>query len=78
MAVRLINPFEAAVSSPEFRALAWSIVEDFPSRMGYHVFTWSVAMLALGHLGSVFLHQGTRSNTMARMGIRGVSTASRE
>jgi hypothetical protein len=43
-----------------------------------NAFTWSVAMLALGHLGSVFLHQGTRSNTMARMGIRGVSTASRE
>ncbi|HBZ69608.1 MAG TPA: hypothetical protein DEP35_07720 [Deltaproteobacteria bacterium] len=51
---------------------------DFGPRMAHRVFTWSVAVLLLGHVGGVFLHQWTRSDTIARMGVRGVPTASHE
>jgi len=51
---------------------------DFPARMGHRFFTWSVAVLLLGHVGGVFLYQWTRSDTMARMGLRGIPTASHE
>ena len=49
---------------------------EYPPRMAHRVFSWSITLLTLGHVGGVALHQATKSDVMARIGLRGFSAGS--